>query len=161
MRIGAPEFTLDRVRVALSFDAAEPLRTSGVPGSAERALGVLPGLRGHRCDNDVGATFAQELADTEFAHLFEHAVLEIMALAGAPDTLRGTTSWDFAKDGAGVFGVSLEHDDEDTARSAIRLAGEVVGWAAGRRDEAPDFEAEARRLRRARAAGAPPRPKRA
>jgi cyanophycin synthetase len=161
MRTGSPEFTLDRVRVVLSFEAAEPLRTSGIPGSAERALGVLPGLRGHRCDNDVGATFAQELADTEFAHLFEHAVLEIMALAGAPDTLRGTTSWDFAKDGAGVFRVSLEHDDEGTARSAIRLAGEVVDWAADRREEAPDVEAEARRLRRARAAGARTRPKRA
>jgi cyanophycin synthetase len=161
MRIGVPESTRDHIRVALSFDAGEPLRTSEVPGSVERVLSVLPGLRGHRCDNASGATFAAELAETELAHLFEHAVLEIMALAGAPDTLRGFTTWDFARDGAGVFRIEIEHDDESTARSAIRLAGEVVGWAAGRRDEAPDVEAEARRLRRARAAGAPPRPKRA
>jgi cyanophycin synthetase len=161
MRIGTPEFTRDRLQVALSFDAAEPVRTSDVPGSADRALGVLPGLRGHRCDNGAGATFAQELADTEFAHLFEHAVLEIMALAGAPDTLRGTTSWDFAADGVGVFRVAFEHDDEGTARGAIALAREIVEWATGSREEAPDVEAEARRLRRSRGAGARPRPERA
>lgn len=138
--------------LTVTFASGEHLRTSEVPGSAARTLGALPGLRGHRCDNGVGATFAVELADTEFAHLLEHAVLEVMALAGAPDTLRGRTSWDFGRDGAGVFRIRLEHDDVVTLEGAVALASEVVEWAAGRRDEAPDVEATVRRMRRERRA---------
>jgi hypothetical protein len=155
MRIGPPDVTRDQVRLTLSFDAGEPLRTSDVRGSSQRVLGVLPGLRGHRCDNGVSATFADELSDTELAHLFEHAALEIMAVAGAPDTLKGATTWDFAREGAGVFHVELEHDDEGTVQEAVRVASEVVEWATGRRDAAPDVERAVRgmRERRARPAG--------
>jgi cyanophycin synthetase len=152
MRVGTPQFSTGRVTVTLAFDAEEPLRTSDVPGSADRVLAALPGLRGHRCDNGSGATFAQEVADTEFAHLFEHAALEVMALAGAPDTLKGSTRWDFAADGAGVFRVELEHDDAATARGAIALAGAVVERAAGLRDVAPDVARTVREMRGRRAA---------
>jgi hypothetical protein len=149
VRIDLREITADHAEVGLCFEVGEPLRTSDVPGSAARAMRLLPGLRGHRCDNASGVTFADELADTELAHLFEHAALEIMALAGALDTLRGSTTWDFARDGAGVFSVSLEHDDEGRARGAIDLAGEVVEWVTGGGEEPLDVRAGVRRLRRA------------
>ncbi|MDO8914898.1 MAG: hypothetical protein Q7W16_02295 [Coriobacteriia bacterium] len=139
-----------RAELTVAFAPHEPLRTSEGPGSAARALSVLPGLRGHRCDNGTGATFSDELGDTEFAHLLEHASLEIMALAGAPDTLRGATTWDFARDGAGVFRIRLQHDDAATLKGAVALASEVVRWAAGHTEAPPDVESAVRRIRRAR-----------
>jgi hypothetical protein len=130
----------------LTFDADEPLRTSEVPGIAEAALRALPGLRGHRCDNGVGLTLPDELADTEIAHLVEHAALEMMAMAGAPATLSGETSWDFAADGRGVFRVRIAFDDERVARESLDFALALVR-ALARGEAAPDAEAEARRLR--------------
>lgn len=150
MRVETTAIGPDSAELAVAFGPGEPLRTSGCPGSAARALGVLPGLRGHRCENGAGVTFADELADTELAHLLEHAALEIMALAGAPDTLRGATSWDFESDGPGVFRVRLEHDDAATMEGAVALAAEVVEWAAGQRVEPPGVTKAVRRLRTTR-----------
>jgi hypothetical protein len=134
------------VAMRVAFAPGEPLRTSEIPGLAATALRALPGLRGHRCDNDAGLTFADELADTEVAHLVEHAALELMAMAGSSPLLRGETSWDFATDGRGVFRVRIACDDEAMGRAALRsactLVGALVSGAA-----APDMEAEARRLR--------------
>lgn len=131
------------------FGSEEPLRTGEVPGLAEAAVRALPGLRGHRCDNGAGLTFADELRDTELAHLVEHAALELMAMAGSPPTLRGETSWDFAADGRGVFRLRIGYDDETVARGALRSACDLVG-ALSRGEAAPDAEAGARRLREAR-----------
>lgn len=115
----------------LEFAPGEPMRTSEVPGFAERVLRELPGLRGHRCDNGAGRTFADELADTEIAHFVEHATLEIMAIKGAPLTLRGETTWDFAKDGKGVFRVRVEFRDEGEVREAFAGAVRVVANRGG------------------------------
>ena len=93
---------------------------------ADAVLRALPGLSGHRCDNDSGATFRDELRDTELAHLAEHAALEVMAMAGSPDTLRGDTTWDFARDGRGVFRIRLRFDDDLVAIGALRFAVELV-----------------------------------
>ncbi len=133
-------------RARLVFAPGEPLRTSEVPGLTAAAVAALPGLRGHRCDNGAGLSFADELADTELAHLFEHAALELMAMAGSSPQLHGDTSWDFARDGRGVFRVRIEYGDETVARAALAFAAGFVGaLMAGR--AAPDAEAEARRLR--------------
>jgi hypothetical protein len=130
----------------LEFEVGEPLRTSELPGLAEAALRALPGLKGHRCDNGAGRTFADELADTEIAHLVEHATLELMAMAGAPASLRGETAWDFAADGRGVFRVRVAYEDEELAREAFEMAGEIA--AALMSGEAPaDAEAWARERR--------------
>lgn len=151
MRIRSLTVGPDSVEALVVFDPGTPMRTSDVPGARTRVLAVLPGLRGHRCDNGRGATFADELADTELAHLLEHSALEIMALAGSPDTLRGRTTWDFPADGDGVFRVTLDYDDDLVALGALRVAGELVGWLLG--DEpGPDVAAEAARLRALRRA---------
>jgi hypothetical protein len=136
----------DTVEAHIAFETDEPLRTSAIPGAASRMLALLPGLRGHRCDNADGRSFADELADTEIAHVLEHAALEVMALAGSPDTLRGDTSWDFARDGRGVFRVRLQYDDDRVCIGAIKLAGELVNaMLAGA--EPPDIRVQAARLR--------------
>lgn len=123
----------------VEFAATEPWRTSDVPGTADRLMRLLPGLRGHRCDNGEGRTFAEELSDTELAHAFEHAALEVMALAGSPDTLRGETRWDFHADGRGVFRVRVAYDDDLVCLGALVLAERAVRAAVGG-DEAHNLD---------------------
>jgi hypothetical protein len=130
----------------LSFAPGEAMRTCEAPGLAAAAIAALPGLRGHRCDNGAGRTFADELTDTEIAHLVEHATLELMAMAGASPSLRGETRWDFAADGPGVFRLRIAYEDEAVARAALAFAAELVG-ALMRGEPAPDAEKAARGLR--------------
>jgi hypothetical protein len=129
----------------LVFGPGESLRTCEVPGLAEAVVRALPGLRAHRCDNGAGLTCADELRDTELAHLVEHVALEMMAVAGSSPALRGETSWDFAADGRGVFRVRIAYGNEAVARGALAFACDLVG-ALAQGQAAPDVEAEARRL---------------
>lgn len=147
MRIERVAVSLEAVEAVVRFEPDEPLRTSAIPGMSERALALLPGLRGHRCENTEGRPLRDEIADTEIAHLLEHATLEVMAMAGSPVTLRGETSWDFAADGRGVFRVRLEYDDDLVALGALKAAATAVEWCAHDEAPAPDLGAEARRLR--------------
>ena len=146
MRVQRVNVGPEAVEAVLRFEPGEPLRTTEAPGLAEGIVAALPGLRGHRCDNDAGVPFPDELRDTELAHVVEHAALELMAMAGSPVTLRGETSWDFAKDGRGVFHVRLAYDDDLVAIGALRHACELVRSLA-RAEAAPDVDAEALRLR--------------
>lgn len=143
--------TVEPARVFALVRVCEPLplRTSAIPGFAQRLLDTLPGLRRHACDNDAGLTFAQELADTELPHALEHVAEELMALSGSPRTLRGETSWDFATDGRGVFRVVLEYDDDLVALGALKAARELLeALATG--EATFGIEAEVERLRVAR-----------
>lgn len=142
----------DAVEGVLRFSDGERLRTSECADLADRVLRALPGLRGHRCDNGTGATFAEEVRDTELAHLVEHAALEVMAMAGSPETLRGLTHWDAARDGRGSFRVRLEYDDSLVAVRALSFAVRLVE-AAKTCDSLPDAVSEARALRELRRSG--------
>lgn len=146
MKVHAVTVCPDRVDVVVGIDEGGPMRTSSVPGVAERALKVLPTLEQHWCDNPAGRPFAEEIADTEVPHLFEHVIMEIMALSGSPRTLRGQTRWDFKKDGRGVFRVSVEYDDDLVCLGSIKLANLVMQHLLGT-SEAPDVDAETARLR--------------
>jgi hypothetical protein len=137
------------VEALVLFESGEPLRTSEIDSAPARAMCALPGLRGHRCDNAAGSSFADELADTEFAHLLEHATLEVMALAGSPDTLGGETRWDFSADGHGAFRVRIRYDDDLVCLGALKAAGTLVD-ALLDGSALPDMEAAARELRAAR-----------
>lgn len=146
MRVAATDVTPGLLEALVVFDPGEPLRTSEVPGLASAAVAALPGLKGHRCRNSAGLGFAKELGDTELAHLVEHATLELMAMAGSPDTLRGATTWDFDADGPGTFRVSIAWDDDLVALGALRSACALVR-ALARGEEPPDAVAGAQRLR--------------
>jgi hypothetical protein len=167
VRIASVTVGPESVEAVVTFDRAEPLRTSSFPELPERALRLLPGLRGHRCDNGAGMTFPQEMADTEIAHLLEHVAVELMALSGSPTKLAGHTEWDFRSDGRGVFHVVLDYDDDLVAVGALKDAAGIVAWltAAGGREPnaadadsvstageavAPDVRAAVARLREAR-----------
>jgi len=146
VRVASTDVSPGLLEAVLVFDEGEPLRTSEVPGLARAAVGALPGLKGHVCRNRGGLGFPEELEDTELAHLIEHATLEIMAMAGSPETLRGATSWDFAADGPGVFRVAIAWDDDLVALGALSSACALVR-ALARGGAPPDVKAEALRLR--------------
>jgi hypothetical protein len=116
-------------------------RTSAVPGLAEKVLELLPGLARHTCENGTAHGILAELADTETPHLFEHIACEIMSLAGSPRTLRAETSWDFERDGRGVYRVRLGYDDDLVALASLCSALGVVDWLCGLTAEKPDVEA--------------------
>ena len=139
------------VLVRVQMADGEPLRTAGDPTVAQRLAAALSGLSRHGCGNTAGRPFTSEAPDTEVPHLFEHVVLEVMALAGAPRTLRGSTSWDFARDGWGVFEVTIEYDDDVTCLGAVKVAAQVVDYvvSGGAR---PPIGREVRRLAALRSA---------
>lgn len=146
MRVHAVTVCPDRVDVVVGVDDRGMMRTSSIPGLAQRMLEVLPTLETHRCDNPDGRPFAEEIADTEVPHLFEHIIMEIMALSGSPRTLKGQTRWDFRRDGRGIFRVSVEYDDDLVCLGAIKLANQVMQHLLGAGDM-PDVGAETDRLR--------------
>ena len=127
----------------------EPLRTSIVPDIVQRAVDILPGLTRHSCDNGTAHGILGELADTETPHLLEHVAFELMALSGSPRTLAGETTWDFAKEGPGVFHVRLAYDDDLVALGALREGVHVVRWLMGDlpQIDPPDIAAVVARLR--------------
>lgn len=104
------------------------IRTSQSPGLAERARTLLPGLARHTCDNDAGRSFVLEMRDTETAHLLEHVTCELMALSGSPRSLKAETAWDFRRDGAGAFRISVAYDDDLVALGAVKHAADIVEW---------------------------------
>lgn len=126
------------------------LRTSCAPRAATRVRELMPGLARHTCDNDRGTSFMVEIEDTETAHLLEHVACEFMALAGSPRSLRGSTAWDFTRDGAGTFRIALQFDNDLVAIGALKHAADVVRWAMSDVGERPDVERLAADLRTAR-----------
>ena len=125
MRIERVTVGPDRINVVVTMAEPEPRRRVG-RAAAARALELLPSLASHHCENRDGRGFVDEIAETEVPHLFEHITLELMAQAGSPRSLRGETSWDFRRDGRGVYHVSLEYDDDLVCLGAIKAAAELV-----------------------------------
>ena len=114
--------------------------TAVAPGLPERALGLLPGLARHTCENGSAHGHVAELADTETPHLLEHVACELMALSGSPRTLRGETAWDFSADGPGMFRIRLAYDDDLACLGALRNGVDVVEWLLGRCPDEPDVD---------------------
>ena len=123
------------------------MRTSVVPDLVPAALALMPGLKRHRCECGSAHGIEAELADTETPHLLEHVTLELMALAGSSRALSGRTTWDFDRDGQGVFRVALRYDDDLVALGALK---EGVGVTrALLYGETPDVDACVARVRQA------------
>ncbi len=83
-------------------------------------------------------SFAEELCDTEDAHLLEHVVLELLHRAGASPDIHGETVW---RKGDDAYCVSIYDDDDVLCLLATRLALRIIDAAAGD-DPAPDIGAE-------------------
>ena len=145
MHVQAITVCPDRVDDVVGVSESELMRTAQSHDLNERALGLLPGLGLHECENDAGRSFAEELTDTEVPHLFEHVVMELMAKAGSPRTLKGETQWDFRRDGRGIFRVSVEYDDDLVCLGAIKAADRVMDYLLDG-GAPPDLDEEARKL---------------
>ncbi len=126
------------------------MRTSANPGLTDAALSLLPGLARHTCENGAGFDAVREFADTETPHLLEHVAVELMALSGSPRDLRGRTSWDFARDGRGVFRLRLAYDIDVVALAALKEAAAIVEWLMHASGERPDVRKAVARLRAVR-----------
>ena len=134
------EVSPDRIDTVVRTLDPSLARTSASPGVAERALALLPGLSRHTCENGTAHGIAGELSDTETPHLLEHVVVECMALAGSPRSLRAETAWDFALDGRDVYHVRFAYDDDLVALASLRGATSIVDWLMGQTGECPDVE---------------------
>ncbi|HAL30920.1 MAG TPA: hypothetical protein DCP20_09445 [Coriobacteriia bacterium] len=117
MRLRCVRVLEDRVDFVLEVGVAgsPDARASAAAALLER----LPGLSDHRCSTGCDHPFAEELAITEPAHLFEHLVLEIMSCAGSPRSVHGETMW---RKGDDAFRVSVYDDDDAVCVGAARLA---------------------------------------
>jgi len=138
LRIERVEVGPERVEALVRVTDRDYTSTAAVPGLSDRALGILPGLARHTCENGSSHGHVAELADTETPHLLEHVACELMALSGSPRTLRGETAWNFSADGPGVFRVRLAYDDDLACLGALRNGVEVVEWLLGRSADEPD-----------------------
>ncbi len=154
MRTEGIRVSRGHVEVLLAFDPNAPLRTSEVSDLVGNVTRLLPGLSRHRCTSPASGLLASEITDTEIAHLLEHMVLEIMVLAGSPRTLSGRTTWDFARDGRGVFRLAIEYDDEAVGVGAARCALDVL-TALLRGEEPPNVSVVVSRLADEREEAAP------
>jgi cyanophycin synthetase len=143
------EVTAEAVVATVRVVDSALARTRAVPGLATRLSELLPDIVRHRCDCGSSHGVLAELADTETPHLLEHIALEMMALAGSPRTLRGATSWDFARDGRGVFEVRLAYDDADVALAALSEGSAIVDGLFGEA-AVPDVDSAVERLKAAR-----------
>lgn len=103
-----------------------PSRTSAIPGLAESVIRLLPGISHHRCQCGSSHGVLSELADTQIVHLLEHLALELMSLSGSPRSLGGCTEWDFARDGGGIYRVSIEYDHDLVALAAVCEAASLL-----------------------------------
>lgn len=96
------------MEAVVRVSSPEFMRTRDFDGLAVRVLERFPEMRRHRCECGSARGIARELADTETPHLLEHVALELLALEGASrSNTRGDTTWDFEKDGRGVFRVRI------------------------------------------------------
>ncbi len=98
------------------------VRTSAYADLPAAVFARYPGIVRHRCDCGSARGIEAELRDTETPHLLEHVALELMVLDGAPRTLSGRTSWDFNRDGRGVFRVTLDYEDAELTFRQPELA---------------------------------------
>lgn len=85
------------VKVHLVF-TGDRLNTSEFPDMYAKLLGTIPTVLTTECANPKNLPFSEEVGQTEVGHLFEHVLLEYMALNKEKFvknfTISGRTFWD-------------------------------------------------------------------
>src|SRR5258708_2770336 len=102
-----------------------PLRdraSDELPGFNDRLKAWLPTMIEHRCSiGERGGFFERLRRGTYLAHILEHVVLELQALAGS-DCGFGRTR---ESNEDGVYKVAIEYDDESLCRAAVEAGRQL------------------------------------
>jgi len=93
----------------------------------------LPSIFLSTCYNDRKLPFKQEVKNTELGHLYEHVLLEYIALLHFARThvgrdFIGSTSWDWRKNDRGSFQITINvgKTDENTLTEALTLTNHLM-----------------------------------
>lgn len=93
----------------------------------------LPSVFSSECFNDRGLPFALEVKNTNFAHLFEHILIEQLCLgtldSGASRAeFSGRTTWNWEISPRGSYSIVLSASDRDTPvfRTAFAAAVSIL-----------------------------------
>ncbi len=148
MKIDQIRFAFGKTYVNLSV-FPEFNRTSQIPGIGDFLFQKLPGLREHKCFNEEGLTFPEEVKRTELAHVFEHVVIELILLKDpAAGEIIGWTTWDWKIQPRWSYEVEIDYANVGLIMEAIEdalaiLSGivpiEVLPTTIPYADAAPEF----------------------
>lgn len=95
MRVFLPEYT-----------------TSPMPWVIKKLEAQLPSIFICNCYNNDGLPFKEEAKKTELPHLFEHILLEVLAIMESDSgnfkrVFRGTTTWNWYEEPPGTFHIRV------------------------------------------------------
>jgi cyanophycin synthetase len=104
------------LEVWLDLGELEDFPSNLIPGFTERLVAMLPALEEHHCGVGERGGFLQRLVEGTWAgHVLEHAVIELLNLAGMPTGFGQTRS----TSQRGVYRMVFRARDEQVARTAL------------------------------------------
>ncbi|MBE3580893.1 MAG: acetate--CoA ligase family protein [Thermoanaerobacteraceae bacterium] len=99
------------------------VKTSSLPGFAERLLAALPGLGEHYCSRGYPGGFRERLYEgTYLGHVVEHVALELLWLAGEDVSYGKTRTTSHPRE----VEIVIEYECRPAAEAALHLAVELV-----------------------------------
>lgn len=115
-----PHFTL-KVKVGQNHTdifmqmTGQKFDTRYFPATKAILLDTVPTVLQTQCFNDANLPFEVEVQKTEFGHLFEHVLIDLLCAAKSQTnqdckeiSISGVTSWDWNKDGLGTFHIRID-----------------------------------------------------
>lgn len=122
------EITVKPDRIVCDLDI-DPKNAYTTPKIAKAFCRLFPDLPLHTCVNDEGKTFGDVMANTSFAHLFEHIVIDIQASSAkaSEKVFVGTSEW--IDEFAGRARVTVNFTDDMDALRAFRQASRIINDA--------------------------------
>lgn len=127
----------------IQFAPGVALTTQDDMEAAHRLIQLLPHMSEHVCINEYGDTFAAALPHTDFAHILEHMVIELIAQCGrnAGEIVTGQTRSTGAGEGR-TFETVITCFDDTLTMAALRAAVWVMEWSfAGGKEPLPNIDA--------------------
>lgn len=94
------------------FLVSPPVNTKDLPQTGKIISENLPNIYRHKCFNERGLSFSQELKKTQIGHLFEHILMEYMYQIKLKTNFgkvsySGKTEWNWISEKAGIFNIFI------------------------------------------------------
>lgn len=107
--------------------------TKNLPHTRKTLKKMLPSIFYSTCYNDENLPFSREMQDTEIGHLYEHILLELLAMYKREKTrnignIQGITEWNWKNEPKGTFHIhiSVGKKDEHLLFNSIKRANEIM-----------------------------------